>query len=55
MHEGVVTTVLDSAMGCSIHSLLAAGQTYTTLEVKVNFVRAERRMMVRIGPTGIET
>jgi len=38
-HGGVLTTVLDSAMGCAIASKLAAGQGYTTLELKINFVR----------------
>jgi uncharacterized protein (TIGR00369 family) len=31
--------VLDSAMGCAVHSMLKAGQAYTTVELKVNFVR----------------
>jgi uncharacterized protein (TIGR00369 family) len=39
VHGGYIATLLDSAMGCAIHSKLAAGQTYTTLEFKVNFVR----------------
>jgi uncharacterized protein (TIGR00369 family) len=40
VHGGVAMTLLDSAMGCAIHSLLEAGVGYTTLEVKTNFVRA---------------
>jgi uncharacterized protein (TIGR00369 family) len=36
---GVVTGILDAAMGCALHSTLPAGVTYTTLELKVNFVR----------------
>ncbi len=32
--------MLDSAMGCSLHSLLEAGVGYTTLEIKVNFLKA---------------
>ena len=32
-------TLLDSAMGCAVHSSLAAGVRYTTLEMKTNFVR----------------
>jgi uncharacterized protein (TIGR00369 family) len=39
VHGGYIATLLDSAMGCAIHSKLTAGQTYTTLEFKVNFVR----------------
>ena len=40
VHGGVAATLLDSAMGCAIHSTLPAGAGYTTLEIKVNFVRA---------------
>ena len=39
VHGGYIATLLDSAMGCAIHSKLEAGQFYTTLEFKVNFVR----------------
>jgi uncharacterized protein (TIGR00369 family) len=31
---------MDSAAGCAVHSTLALGQAYTTLETKVNFLRA---------------
>lgn len=40
VHGGVISAILDSAMGCSIHSLLPAGTAYTTLELKVNFLKA---------------
>ena len=40
VHGGVITAILDSAMGCSLHSLLDAGVGYTTLELKVNFLKA---------------
>lgn len=40
VHGGVAATLLDSAMGCAIHSMLPRGTGYTTLEIKVNFVRA---------------
>jgi len=40
VHGGWITAVLDSAMGCAVHSTLPAGKGYTTLELKVNFVRA---------------
>jgi uncharacterized protein (TIGR00369 family) len=39
VHGGLALTLLDSAMGCAVQSLLDAGVTYTTLEVKGNFVR----------------
>ena len=40
VHGGVAATLLDSAMGCAVHSTLPAGAGYTTLEIKVNYVRA---------------
>ena len=40
VHGGVVATLLDSAMGCAVHSTLPRGRFYTTLEIKVNYVRA---------------
>jgi uncharacterized protein (TIGR00369 family) len=40
VHGGYAATLLDSALGCSIQSMLEAGQGYTTVELKVNYVRA---------------
>lgn len=40
VHGGVAATILDSAMGCAVHTLLPAGTGYTTLEMKVSLVRA---------------
>ena len=40
VHGGLAATLLDSAMGCAVHSTLPAGVGYTTLEFKVNFARA---------------
>jgi uncharacterized protein (TIGR00369 family) len=40
VHGGWTGTILDSAMACAVHSTLAAEQAYTTVEMKVNFVRA---------------
>jgi len=39
VHGGVITAILDSAMGCTLHSILPAGTGYTTLELKVNFLK----------------
>jgi uncharacterized protein (TIGR00369 family) len=39
VHGGWIATLLDTAMACAIQSMLPAGQTYTTLELKTNFVR----------------
>jgi uncharacterized protein (TIGR00369 family) len=40
VHGGVAATLLDSCMSCAVQTHLAAGTGYTTLETKVNFVRA---------------
>jgi len=39
VHGGLAMTLLDSALGCAVHSMLDRGETYTTLEIKVNLVR----------------
>jgi uncharacterized protein (TIGR00369 family) len=39
VHGGLLATLLDSAMACSVHTTLPAGTRYTTLELKVNYVR----------------
>ena len=40
IHGGWYCTLLDSALGCAVHTTLPAGKAYTTLELKVNLVRA---------------
>lgn len=40
VHGGWFATLLDSAVGCAVHSSLPAGKGYTTLELKLNIVRA---------------
>jgi uncharacterized protein (TIGR00369 family) len=39
VHGGVMATLLDSALGCVVQSMLPAGTSYTTLELKVNYLR----------------
>jgi len=39
VHGGLACTLFDSAMGCAVHSALPAGVGYTTVELKVNFLR----------------
>jgi uncharacterized protein (TIGR00369 family) len=39
VHGGVISTLLDSALSCAVHTTLPAGSGYTTAELKVNFVR----------------
>ena len=40
VHGGFAAAILDSCMGCAIHSRLKAGKIYTTLEMKVIYIRA---------------
>ena len=40
VHGGILATILDSVMGCAVHSTLPPGRGYTTLEIKVNYLRA---------------
>jgi len=40
VHGGIAATLLDSAMGVAVHTTLDEGQTYTTLELNVNYVGA---------------
>ena len=51
VHGGVAATLLDSAMGCAVHSTLPAGASYTTLEIKVNYIKA---MSVETGEVRCE-
>ncbi len=39
VHGGWFCTLLDSAVGCAVHTTLPAGKGYTTLEIKVNMLR----------------
>jgi uncharacterized protein (TIGR00369 family) len=39
VHGGIIATLLDSVMGCAAHSTLPARRGYTTLEIKVNYLR----------------
>jgi uncharacterized protein (TIGR00369 family) len=52
IHGGWVAAILDSAMGCAVHARLAAGQTYTTIEMKINLVRAVSPKMSRVRCEG---
>src|SRR2546421_4974839 len=37
VHGGVAATLLDSAMGCAVQSMLPAGTEYAPLEIKINY------------------
>ena len=47
VHGGLAFTMLDSAMGCCVQTLLPPGKGYTTLEIKANLVRA---ITLKTGP-----
>lgn len=51
VHGGYFCTLLDSAVGCAIHTMLEKGTGYTTLEIKVNLIRA---LTDRTGPVRAE-
>ncbi len=40
VHGGLIATLMDSVMGCAVHSTLPLGRGFTTLEIKVNYLRA---------------
>jgi uncharacterized protein (TIGR00369 family) len=40
VHGGVYATLLDSATGCAVHTMLPAGVGYTSLDLTVKFLRA---------------
>ena len=49
VHGGLAGTLLDSAMGCAVHTMMQKGQAYTTLEYRVHLVRGmtDRTGLVR--------
>jgi len=51
VHGGYQATLLDSCMACAIQSLLEPGQGSTSLEIKVNFLRA---LTDKVGPVRAE-
>src|SRR5690606_41234405 len=51
VHGGYIATLLDSALGCAGQTMLERGVGYTTLELKVNYVRP---LTARTGPVRAE-
>ncbi len=51
VHGGYAATLLDSCVGCAVHTTLPAGRAYTTLELKVNYVRP---LTIATGPVRAE-
>ena len=52
VHGGVYATLLDSATGCAVHSMLPAGVGYTSLDLTVKFLRAITVDTGRVRCTG---
>jgi uncharacterized protein (TIGR00369 family) len=52
VHGGLAATLLDSAMGCAVETTLEHGAGYTTLELKVNYVRPMTRETGRVRCEG---
>ena len=40
VHGGLVCTLLDTVAGCAVHTTLPQGVAYTSIELKVNYLRA---------------
>jgi uncharacterized protein (TIGR00369 family) len=51
VHGGYAATLLDSACGCAVHSMLSPGQGYTTLELKIAYHKA---LTLETGPVEAE-
>jgi uncharacterized protein (TIGR00369 family) len=52
VHGGWFATLLDSALGCAVHTRMAPGQAYTTAELSVNIVRALTPKVSRVRAEG---
>jgi uncharacterized protein (TIGR00369 family) len=55
VHGGVIATLCDSACGCAVHSMLAAGTKYTSLDLSVKFLRAVTASTGRLRCEGTVT
>jgi uncharacterized protein (TIGR00369 family) len=51
-HGGWFASILDSAMGCAVHSKMPVGRAYTTAELSVNLVRAITPKVKRLRAIG---
>ena len=52
VHGGVIATLLDSATGCAVHSVLPAGKGYTSLDLTVKYLRPVTAETGRVTATG---
>jgi uncharacterized protein (TIGR00369 family) len=52
IHGGLICTLLDSVTGCAVHSTLPQGKGYTSIEIKVNYLKAVRLNSGPLTATG---
>jgi uncharacterized protein (TIGR00369 family) len=52
VHGGLVCTLLDSAAGCALHTTLPQGKSYTSVEIKVSYLKAVRASSGLLTATG---
>jgi len=52
IHGGWYATLLDSALGCAVHTMMPAGRGYTTAELSVNLVRGVNGKAPRVRAEG---
>ena len=52
VHGGLVCTLLDSVAGCALHSTLPQGKGYTSIEIKVNYLKGVRTSSGPLTATG---
>ena len=52
VHGGWYATLLDSAMGCAVHTMMPQGRAYTTAELSINLVRAIGTNVRRVRAEG---
>lgn len=52
VHGGWIATLLDSALGCSVHTMMPPGRGYTTAELGVNYVKAVTPRVQRVRAEG---
>lgn len=52
VHGGYAATLLDSACGLAVHSMLGAGRGYTTLELKISYLKGLSDKSGRVRASG---
>ncbi len=52
IHGGWYATLLDSALGCAVHTMMPQGRAYTTAELSVNLVKAIGPKVQRVRAEG---